>query len=362
MKIGLVIYGSLDTVSGGYLYDRKLAAYLRSRGDELSIISLPSGKYVRHLLDNLHFRLPHGLDVLIEDELVHPSLLVANNARASSPSIPPYPVVSLVHNLHSSEQRASWENAIYRRIETRHLRSVDGHIFNSDATRASVHELVGNKIPCVIASPGGDRLGTLSLEKVMHRNAARGPLRLLFLANVTPLKGLDVLLDALSRLPDGTCTLDVAGSLLVDSAYAKRMQEKAAALSSPVTFHGILDGAPLIDLLARTQILVLPSFYEGFGIAYLEGMAFGLPAIGTTAGAIPQMITHGDNGYLIAPSDAAALAKLIEVLAKDRELLARLSSNALQYFNSRPTWDQSAAKIRSFLLEMISSTGSHRAR
>ncbi len=290
MKIGLLVYGSLDTVSGGYLYDRKLVAYLRSRGDELSIISLPSGNYVSHLLDNLHFRLPRGLDVVIEDELVHPSLLVANSSRAPSRSIPPYPIVSLVHNLHSSEQRASWENAIYRRIETRHLRSVDSHIFNSAATRASVHALVGDKIPYIIASPGGDRLGTLSLEKVMQRSAAGGPLRLLFLANVTPLKGLHVLLDALSRLPEGACTLDVAGSLTVDASYARRMQAKAAALPSPVTFHGILDSQPLIDLLARSQVLVLPSFYEGFGISYLEGMAFGLPAIGTTAGAIPQMI------------------------------------------------------------------------
>jgi glycosyltransferase involved in cell wall biosynthesis len=359
MNIGLVIYGSLDTVSGGYLYDRKLVAYLRSRGDELSIISLPSGKYVPHLLDNLHFRLPHGLDVLIEDELVHPSLLVANSARTSSRS---HPVVSLVHNLHSSEQRASWENAIYRRIEARHLRSVDGHIFNSVATRASVHALLGDKIPYIIASPGGDRLGTLGLEKVMQRNSAGGPLRLLFLANVTPLKGLHVLLDALSRLPAGACTLDVAGSLTIDASYAKRTQERAAALSSPVSFHGVLDGASLIDLLARSQVLVLPSFYEGFGIAYLEGMAFGLPAIGTSAGAIPQMIAHGDNGYLISPGDAAALATLIQGLAADRQLLVRLSSNALNYFHSCPTWEQSAEKIRSFLLDMVSSAGLSRAQ
>ena len=222
--------------------------------------------------------------------------------------------------------------------------------------------LLATRVPYIIASPGGDRLGTLSLEKVMQRNSVGGPLRLLFLANVTPLKGLHVLLDALSRLPAGTCTLDVAGSLTVDASYAKRMQEQAAALSSPVTFHGILDGAPLIDLLARSQVLVLPSFYEGFGIAYLEGMAFGLPAIGTNAGAIPQMIAHGDNGFLISPGDAVALANLIQGLAADRQLLGRLSSNALNYFHSCATWEQSAEKIRSFLLEMVSGAGLSRAK
>ena len=72
MKIGLLIYGSLDTVSGGYLYDRKLVEYLRAQGDTVEIISLPWRNYAAHLMDNFRFRLPPGLDLLIEDELNHP--------------------------------------------------------------------------------------------------------------------------------------------------------------------------------------------------------------------------------------------------------------------------------------------------
>ena len=68
MKIGFVIYGSLDTVSGGYLYDRKLAEYLRAQGDVVEIISLPWRNYAAHLMDNLHFRLPRDLDLIIEDD------------------------------------------------------------------------------------------------------------------------------------------------------------------------------------------------------------------------------------------------------------------------------------------------------
>ena len=52
MKIGLIIYGSLDTLSGGYLYDRKLVEYLRSQGDTGEIISLPWRNYPVHWLDN----------------------------------------------------------------------------------------------------------------------------------------------------------------------------------------------------------------------------------------------------------------------------------------------------------------------
>jgi len=58
MKLGFTIYGSLETLSGGYLYDRKLVEYLRSQGDAVEIISLPWRNYTAHLTDNLWFRLP----------------------------------------------------------------------------------------------------------------------------------------------------------------------------------------------------------------------------------------------------------------------------------------------------------------
>ncbi len=352
MKTGLVIYGSLETMSGGYLYDRKLVSYLRSQGDTVEVISIPPGGYFAHLSRSLTFRLPAGLDVVIEDELVHPSVLFANDDHEG------IPIISLVHNLHSSERRPAWQNALYRQIEKRHLASVDGFIFNSAITRQSVAALVPQSKPYVLAPPGGDRLGSLSIDAVQRRLARGGPLRLLFLANVTPLKGLHVVLDAVASLPAGTCTLDVAGSLDVDRSYAMQMQQQAAHLPTLVTFHGIIDGQPLVELLAASDVLVVPSFWEGFGIAYLEGMAFGMPAMGTTAGAIPQMIRDGVNGYMIAPGDSAALAQIIASLASDRGLLARLSEGALNHYSSSITWEGSAALVRRFLLKMIAGNRS----
>ena len=66
----------------------------------------------------------------------------------------------------------------------------------------------------------------------------------------------------------------MVGSLTVDPTYARKMQEKANAcgLSSKVFFHGVLDSEPLIERLEFSQVMVMPSSYEGFGIAYLEGM------------------------------------------------------------------------------------------
>ncbi|HEX8991930.1 MAG TPA: glycosyltransferase family 4 protein [Anaerolineales bacterium] len=352
MKIGLVIYGSLDTVSGGYLYDRKLVAYLRSRGDEVTVLSIPTGHYLGHLLDNFSFRLPPDFEIIIEDELVHPSLLAANRAHSLKGGCA-VPLVSLVHNLHSSEPRAAWQNAFYRTIERRHLASVDGHVFNSTVTQGSVARLVDHVKPHVLAPPGGDRLGHLSFDAIQERLSRKGPLRLVFLANLIPLKGLHVLLEALRELPPGVCTLDVAGSLDIDAAYSARMRQAASSYTMPVTFHGAVDGQPLVDLLTQSDVLVIPSYYEGFGIAYLEGMAFGLPAIGTTAGAIPQMIQQGVNGLMIEPGDADGLKAVIRRLADDRRLLGRLSIGARTRFDTCPTWEYSGQAVRGFLLQLL---------
>jgi len=124
-------------------------------------------------------------------------------------------------------------------------------------------------------------------------------------------------------------------------------------LSSIVKFHGALDNEPLIKMYKQSHVMVVPSSYEGFGIVYLEGMGFGLPAIGTTAGGASEIITHGEDGYLIRPEDVSSLAGHLNVLNTDRNLLVRLSLNAVKRYRSQPTWDETARSIREFLYKMV---------
>ncbi|MFT3893041.1 MAG: glycosyltransferase family 4 protein [Anaerolineales bacterium] len=349
MKIGLVIYGSLDTVSGGYLYDRKLVQYLRAQGDQVEIISLPWRNYAAHLMDNFRFRLPPGLDLVIEDELNHPSLLSANAEKH------PYPVISLVHHLRSSELRPKWQNAFYRIVEQRYLQSADGFIFNSQTTKRVVNELLMKKEPSVIAYPPTERFGVAISEDEIKRKAQAVEFRIVFLGNVIYRKGLHTLLEAIQhhRL---NIKVDVIGSMNADPKYAYETQRYVLThgLSSQVTFHSSLNDTALVEKLKQAHILVVPSSYEGFGIVYLEGMGFGLPAIGTTAGAAGEIITHGENGYLIEPDDDIFLAHHIKELASNRDLLLKLSLNAVKRFQSQPKWEDSAKNIREFLQRMIS--------
>ena len=308
MKIGLILYGSLDTVSGGYLYDRKLVEFLRSQGDTVEIISLPWRSYTAHLLDNLHFRLPPKLDILIQDELNHPSLISANRRKHA------YPVISLVHHLRCSELRPKWQNDLYRLVERKYLESVDGFIFNSKTTAGVVQGLLNDEKPSIVAYPPTDRFGEPISEKEIIERAKIHEFRILFLGNVIQRKGLHTVLRAISDPAIRDFRLDVIGSLLLNPAMPNKCRNILLSnhLSSFVFLHGPLDKEPLIEKLSQAHILVVPSSYEGFGIVYLEGMCFGLPAIGTRAGAANEIISDGVDGFLIEPENAQDLAEKLK--------------------------------------------------
>lgn len=357
MRIGLIIYGSLDTLSGGYLYDRRLVEYLHSQGDTVEVISLPWRNYAAHLTDNLWFRLwsirqparkRQDLDILIQDELNHPSLIFANRGKH------PYPIVSLVHHLRSSELRPAWQNGFYRFIEKKYLRSVDGFIFNSRTTKGVIQDLIDKGMPSVVAYPPTDRFGPPLPEDDIRERAKSHEFRILFLGNVIYRKGLHTLLEAVKG-PPSKVRVDVVGGLTSEPVYVKLIREIIAKndLASLVFLHGPLDREPLMSKLRQAHVLVVPSSYEGFGIVYLEGMCFGLPAIGTTSGAAGEVIEPGKTGYLIAREDSASLAVHLRALAENRDLLARLSLNARERYLRQPSWNESAKNIRDFLSSFL---------
>ena len=169
-------------------------------------------------------------------------------------------------------------------------------------------------------------------------------------------KGLHILLKAVS-IQSSALQVDIVGSLDSEPDYARRMREFITAhdLSSFVFLHGPLDNEPLIEKLRQAQVLVIPSSYEGFGIAYLEGMCFGLPAVGTTAGAAGEIITEGVDGFLIGPEDVKLLASRLRLLNERRDVLTRMSLEARRRYLRQPKWEQSAGEIREFLLKRIAA-------
>jgi glycosyltransferase involved in cell wall biosynthesis len=265
--------------------------------------------------------------------------------------------VSIVHHPRCYESHPVALKWLYRLIERSYLSSVDGFIFNSETTRTAVSRILDRStLPnTLVAYPAGDRFQpSLTSDQIAARSNHSGPLRIVFVGNLIPRKGLHVLIEALAKLPPAACELTVVGNPAGDERYARagRQQIARQALTN-VRLAGALPDDQLAAVLARSHVMVVPSDYEGFGIVYLEGMSFGLPAIATTNGAAHEVIADGVEGYLIAPNDAAALASRLRELQADRALLARLSLAARQRFLAQPTWDDSMAKVRNYLTSWL---------
>ena len=256
---------------------------------------------------------------------MHPSCFWLNQRLRPRLS---YPVVAIVHHLRCCEARPAWQNRLYRWVEQRYLASLAGFIFNSNTTRTDVERLVGSSRPAVIASPGGDRLpGKVTAGHIALRALAPGPFKIICVANLIPRKQVHTLIAALASLPRQDWQLTVAGSLTMDTAYvgSLRRQIEADNLSARISLLGTVSDQDLAVLLPQHHLLAVPSSYEGFGIVYLEGMQFGLPAIAGTDGAAKEIITHGQNGFLVLPGNPEALAHHIELLIRDRDLLLKMS-------------------------------------
>jgi glycosyltransferase involved in cell wall biosynthesis len=236
-------------------------------------------------------------------------------------------------------------------IEKTYLRSVDGFIFNSQTTAVSVSRFSEQR-PSVIAYPGKDRYSpNMTKKQIAQRSQQKGPLGIVFLGNITPRKGLDTLIRALQPLSCEQWRLTVIGSTEYHKKYNRRIRKQVSAsrINDSIKFTGEQSVTEVARHLSDNHVLVVPSRYEGYGLAYVEGMGFGLPAIGTSAGGASEIVDHDVNGFLIRPDDVAALTGVLRLLMTDRQKLQRMSTNALQSYTQFPSWQDTTRRIRDFL-------------
>ena len=191
--------------------------------------------------------------------------------------------------------------------------------------------------------------------QIEQRSNETGPLRLLFVGNLIRRKGLHTLLRGLASLIGENWVLEVVGRTDLDLAYTREILSylHTHGLAERVVMRGKISEEQLAETMGRAQVMTMISAYEGFGIVYLEGLAFGLPAIASTAGGAGEIIEHGKTGWLVSPHDSLAVADRIRGYCRDRATLFAHSQMALVRFSTFPTWDQSMEKIRAYIQTFV---------
>jgi glycosyltransferase involved in cell wall biosynthesis len=309
--------------------------------------------YSYHLSDSyspsVRERIDQSVDVLLQDELCHPSLW-RHNEQLREPSV----IVSLVHLLRTNTSIPWWQRPLVKGIERRYLDSVDGLVCNSIPTREDASALANTSPPSVVAPPSTDRLPVEGTHAHIDQRSEERPLRLLFVGNVVRRKGLDTLVDGLARLR-ADWTLTVIGDLAVEPDFVEsvRAQVAAHALDDRVTFLGQVDDETLASELERSHVLAMPSRHEPFGMVYLEAMAAGVVPLATSAGGATDLVTHDETGLVVPPEDTGAIATTLSGVAADRDRLRELALAARRRYEAHPTWEASMDRIRTFCQALL---------
>jgi glycosyltransferase involved in cell wall biosynthesis len=154
---------------------------------------------------------------------------------------------------------------------------------------------------------------------------AGGPL-ILSVGRLSAEKRLDVLLDAAARLPAGA-RLAIAGAGPAAASLRTRAARSGAA--AKVTFLGFVPPADLPGLYRLADVFAIASEAELQSIVTMEAMASGLPVVATDAGALGELVRHGENGFLAAHGNAAGLAARLGLLCRDAPLRSRMAAASL---------------------------------
>jgi glycosyltransferase involved in cell wall biosynthesis len=186
-----------------------------------------------------------------------------------------------------------------------------------------------------VAEPGVDR------APLAHGTEDGG--ELLCVATVTPVKGHDVLLDALATLDDLDWRCTCIGSLDRDPAFAAGVLRRAGR----VRFTGAVLGPELAAAYAAADLLVLPSRAETYGMVITEALARGIPVIASDVGGVPEAL--GGAGLLVPPGDPAALGAALRAWLEDTGLRERLRRTARQRRGALRGWEATTADVAGVL-------------
>jgi glycosyltransferase involved in cell wall biosynthesis len=334
MKVALLVPGPFETVSGGYLYDRRIVEGLRALGHAVRVVQL-SGRFP--MPDEAAMASARGAwaglagdEVAVIDGLGLPAFMPLAAELAARRA------VGLIH--HPTSIEPGPHQAELAALERQLFAACGRLIATSPYTAKSLPPLGAEAARIGVVEPGTD--------PAPRAQGSGGPgARILAVGSLIPRKGHDVLLRALSRLTDLDWTLRIAGPP-ADPVHADGLQALAEelGLANRVTFLGAVSGDALEAEYAAADLFALATWFEGYGMAAAEAQARGLPLILCTGGAIADLVGPG-AAILAAPGDANSLSRGMRRPIYDPALRAQMAEASWQAGQSLPRWEDRAARF-----------------
>jgi glycosyltransferase involved in cell wall biosynthesis len=342
-SVVLVVPGQLETPTGGYIYDRRMAEGLRQHGWSVDVRALhasfphPTPAALEHA-SRVLAGIGNGTCVLV-DGLAFGAMPDVIEREASRLRI-----AALIHLPLGADLSIDRETAA--RLAATERRALDAAalvIVTGPATLSLLAEYGIARDKVVVVEPGTTRVP-------LARRPGGGPLKLLSVATLHPGKGHEILLNALATVAEQDWRLTCAGSVTRHAATADRVRAalRRLGLEERVALVGELDDAALCHCYDEADVFVLATLQETYGMAVAEALAHGLPVVATRTGAIPDLVGD-DAGLLVPPGNTEALADALARVLGDARLRARLTEGAWRARDRLPSWDQAIKKMSDVL-------------
>jgi len=329
------IPGDLTTLTGGYIYERRLLEGLRAQGRAVAHIQLgaswpdPTVGDMEDAINRLCAVEPAR--ALILDGFISGAADTAGLARVRAP------MVAMVHHPLALEQGLGAARRAQLFASERANLALMAHVLvpspHTAATLVAQYDVAPGRI--TIARPGTDR--------PMVRPAPIDPPLILAVGIQHPRKGHDVLLAALAQIQGAAWQAVIAGGTY-DAAHSAALARQllALGLNRRVRFAGRVSAADLAGLYAQASIFALATRYEGYGIVFDEALSHGLPIVSCRTGAVPDTVPP-EAGLLVPPDAPEAFARALDSLLQDGALRRQMARAAAAAGAQLPGWRDTAA-------------------
>lgn len=342
--------GDLETLTGGYIYDKRILAELQKLGWQANTLSL-DGRFpsvsettkaqTAQVLAGVDANQPLVIDGLALGALgVHAETIVARRS-----------FVALVHHPLALESGIDQQTAATLfESERQTLALAMAIVVTSEITRqtlVSQYNVLPEKI--TVVEPGVDRPSQAEIESARATGAGQ-TVRLLSVGALVPRKGFDVLIQALGQLRDLDWQLTIVGDTQRSSPCTELVMSliEQHGLQSRIKLAGALPAEQLAAQYAKADVFVLASRYEGYGMAYTEALAWGLPVVGTDGGASAQTLAT-PAAKTVPTESPAALAQALGELITNPNLRRQMQQAACEHAQRLPTWQASGKQFAQVL-------------
>ena len=341
-KLVVAAPGDLSTATGGFVYDRRLVAELVSLGWNIEVLDLGNGfprptAQMRSDAAMTLAALPHGLRVVVDGLALGALPEVAQALRDT------HRLIALVHHPLALETGLSAKESTALRASEQAALACTRHVVATSTTtmRILAEDFRVPSARLSVIEPGTDTPVTVPRWRA-------DVVALLAVGAVVPRKGYDVLVTALARIAHLPWRLTIAGDLSRSPATVALLRAEIAqsGLADRIVLRGVAAAHELASLFARSDIFVLATRFEGYGMAFTEALSHGLPVVGTKIGALEQTVP-ANAGVLVPVDDAEGLADALRYLIERPEERERLAAGARA--SVFPSWREQATRFATVL-------------